>query len=161
MKGSTRIGRSRFLKSTRSTRAFSKRSLISKSGVNYWFRLGYSLAAKSYDGPNVRVDTIGRKVGVDAFGGANPKSANVLWGPDLFDGNVAVNRPEMTMVFTARATTATIFLRAMALDGSGGENRVWFDALCMEARPDLPATTPPPQPSTIFLPFLTVQPDSD
>jgi DNA-binding beta-propeller fold protein YncE len=124
-------------------------------GVNYWFRLGYSLAAKSYGGDNVRVNTIGRKVGVDPFGGTDPHSSNVLWGPDLFDGNAALNRPEMTFVFTARATSATIFLRAMATDGSGGENRVWFDALCMEARPDLPPTTPPsPGSNKTFFPLV-------
>ncbi|MBI3912896.1 MAG: YncE family protein [Chloroflexi bacterium] len=111
-------------------------------GVNYWYRLGYSLAAKSYNGPNVRVNTIGRKIGVDPTGGNDPQSPNVIWGPDLFDGNVAVNRPEMTMVFTARSDHATIFLRAMATDGSSGENRVWFDAVCGEARPDLPPSTP-------------------
>ncbi|MBI5305588.1 MAG: hypothetical protein HY868_25890 [Chloroflexi bacterium] len=107
-------------------------------GTSYWFRLGYSLAAKSYDGPNVRVQTIGRKAGVDPLGGADAKSPNVIWGPDLFDGNAALNRPEMTMVFTARAPAATLFLRAMATDQTAGENRVWFDAVCMEARPDIP-----------------------
>ncbi len=108
----------------------------------YWFRLGYSLAAKSYSGPNVRVDSIGRKVGVDPFGGTDPKSPNVIWGPDLFDGNAALNRPEMIMIFAARSPNATIFLRAMARDGSSGENRVWFDAVCMEARPEMPTATP-------------------
>ena len=108
-------------------------------GTSYMFRLGYSLAAKSINGPNVRVQTIGRKVGVDPTGGTDPKSANVIWGPDLFDGNVAVNRSEMQMIFAARANSATIFLRAMATDGSGGENRVWFDAVCMEARPEIPS----------------------
>ena len=122
-----------------------------KPGTYYMFRLGYSLAAKCYDGPNVRVNTIGRKVSVDSFGGADPKSSNVLWGPDLFDGNAAVNRPEMQMILAARSERATIFLRAMATDGAGGENRVWFDAVCMEPRPEIPSypispPTPPPTP---------------
>ena len=120
-------------------------------GTFYMFRLGYSLAAKSYDGPNVRVQTIGRKLGVDPFGGTDPRSPKVIWGPDLFDGKAAVNRPEMHMIFAARATSATIFLRAMATDGSGGENRVWFDAVCMEARPEIsavefPVAQPPAPP---------------
>lgn len=103
----------------------------------YLVRLGYSLAAKSINGPNVRVNTIGRKIGVDATGGGDAKSPNVNWGPDLFDGKVAVNRPEMQMVFVAKSDKATIFLRATAAEGGNGENRVWFDAVCMEARPDL------------------------
>jgi len=79
----------------------------------------------------------------------DPKSRNVLWGPDLFDGKVALNRPEIQMIFAARSDCATIFLRAMATDGSGGENRVWFDATCMEPRLEIPpypiaAPMPPP-----------------
>lgn len=107
----------------------------------YMFRLGYSLAAKSINGPNVRVQTIGRKIGVDVTGGKDPKSPNVIWGPDLFDGKAALNRPEMQMVFVAQSNKATIFLRAMVKQGPPndppGENRVWFDAICMEPRPDI------------------------
>ncbi len=117
-------------------------------GVYYWFRLGYSLAAKSYSGPNVRVSSIGRKVGVDPFGGTDPQSSNVIWGPDLFDGNAALNRPEMTMTFAARSDKATLFLRAMARDGSSGENRVWMDAVCMEAKRDMATATPAAPPPT-------------
>ena len=127
-------------------------------GVYYWFRLGYSLAAKSFSGPNVRVATIGRKVGVDPFGGTDPKSPNVIWGPDLFDGNAALNRPEMEMVFAARANTATIFLRAMARDGSSGENRVWLDAVCMEARSDMATATPLAATATPIPPTPTTRP---
>lgn len=111
-------------------------------GVYYWIRLGYSLAAKSYSGPNVRVDSIGRKIGVDPNGGTDPKSPNVMWGPDLFDGNAALNAREMILLFPARSDRVTVFLRAMARDGSNGENRVWLDAVCMEARPDMPTATP-------------------
>ncbi len=119
-------------------------------GMVYMFRVGYSLAAKCISGPNVRVQTIGRKVGVDPTGGCDPKSPNILWNPDLFDGKRALNCPEMQMVFVAQAKDATLFLRAMAKDGSNGENRVWFDAVCMEPRPDIPAASvpqPTPQPA--------------
>lgn len=124
----------------------------------YGFRLGYSLAAKSYSGPNVRVSTIGRKVGVDPFGGTDPKSPNVIWGPDLFDGNAALNRPEMQLVFAARSANATIFLRAIARDGSSGENRVWLDAVCMQAQTDMGLATPPPPTPTSVAPTATVPP---
>jgi len=114
-------------------------------GAWYLFRLGYALAAKYYGGPNVRVDSIGRQIGVDPTGGADVTSANVIWGAELFNGNAALNLPEMQMLFAARADRATIFLRAKARDGAGGENRVWFDAVCMEARPEIPpATLTPP-----------------
>lgn len=135
-------------------------------GVYYGFRLGYSLAAKSFSGPNVRVSSIGRKVGVDPFGGTDPKSPNVIWGPDLFDGNAALNRPEMQLIFAARSPNATIFLRAIARDGSGGENRVWLDAVCMQAQSDMPTATPaaptatpvPPTPTTRATVKVAIQP---
>jgi YVTN family beta-propeller protein len=132
-------------------------------GTNYWMRWGYSLAAKSYGGPNIRVNTIGRQFGVNPYGGTDPHSAQIIWGPILWNGAVAVNRPEMTIVFTARATSATIFLRAIASVNDGGENRVWIDALCMEPRPDLPTSPPPPTPpitpstpvpSTNYIPYV-------
>ncbi len=128
--------------------------------VYYWFRLGYSLAAKSYGGPNVRVDTIGRKVGVDPFGGTDPRSPNVIWGPDYFDGIAALNIPDMKLTFAARSPNATIFLRAIARDGSGGENRVWFDAVCMESLPDMATATPPPPTATTIPPTGTVRPSA-
>jgi hypothetical protein len=111
-------------------------------GTFYGFRLGYSLAAKSYSGPNVRVDSIGRKVGADPFGGTDPKSPNVVWGPDYFDGQGALNRPEMQLVFAARSPNVTIFLRGMARDDAEGENRIWLDAVCMQAQNDMPTATP-------------------
>jgi hypothetical protein len=128
--------------------------------VYYSFRLGYSLAAKSYSGPNVRVDTIGRKVGVDPFGGTDPRSPNILWGRDYFDGLAALNIPDMSMIFAARSPNATIFLRAMARDGSGGENKVWFDAVCMEAKPEMGIATSPPPTATTIPPTGTVRPSA-
>lgn len=122
-----------------------------KPGMSYMVRWGYSLAAKSYDGPNVRVQTIGRKLGVDPTGGRDPHAPTVLWGPDIFDGKPALNLPQMQMIFVAVSPNATIFCRAMATDGSGGENRCWIDAICMEARPEIPVvplSTLPAQPAT-------------
>lgn len=111
-------------------------------GSYYWFRLGWAPAAKSTSGPNDPSDSVGVKVGVDPFGGTDPTSTNLIWGADLFGDNKALNRPQLTMVFAARASSSTIFLRGIAKDGSSGENRVWFDAVCMEARPELGTATP-------------------
>ncbi|MDE3088871.1 MAG: hypothetical protein KGJ80_05760 [Chloroflexota bacterium] len=135
-----------------------------QSGNYYWFRLGWAPAAKSFDGPNVESLSVGRKVGVDPFGGTDPKSPNVIWGPDYFGDTKGLNRLELIMVFAARAPSSTIFLRAMARDNSGGENRVWFNAVCMEARPELgiapplaPTATPAPPtaPATATRPVAT------
>lgn len=127
-------------------------------GTNYWYRLGYALAAQSNGGPNYRVNTIGRQVGVDPWGGTDVHSTRIQWGVVFWDGNPAVNIPALTMVFTARATTATIYFRAIATDGSGPENRVWFDAACGEPRNDLPASTlvpgPVPSGTRSFFPLM-------
>lgn len=117
-------------------------------GVTYMFRLCYSLAAKSISGPNVRVDSIGRQVGVDPFGGTDPKSPSIIWGPILWDGKAALHCPEMNMFFAAQTSKATIYLRANATDDSEGENRVWFDQVCMEARPEVAKVTVSGQPTS-------------
>ena len=118
----------------------------------YWFRLGWAPAAKSYSGPNVDSNAVGRKVGVDPFGGTDPKSPNVIWGPDFFGDTKGLNRNQLILFFPARASSVTIFMRALATDGSNGENRVWFNAPCMEARPDVPPAAPLQPTATITPP---------
>jgi hypothetical protein len=127
-------------------------------GSYYWFRLGWAPAAKSFNGPNDPSSSVGVKVGVDPYGGTDPTSPNVIWGADLFGDNKALNRPQLTMIFAAQASSATIFLRAMARDGSGGENRVWFNAVCMEARPEMGTATPLAPTATPVPPTSTPRP---
>lgn len=110
----------------------------------YWFRLGWAPAAKSFGGANDPSSNVGVRVGVDPFGGTDPKAASVAWGPGLFNDNKGLNRIQLTLFFPAAASNVTIFMRAIATDGSGGENRVWFNAPCMEARPDVAPATPVP-----------------
>jgi hypothetical protein len=119
-------------------------------GSYYWVRWGWSVGAKSggsYSVDNTSVDSIINKVGADPYGGADAKSPNVVWGPDLLPHKGALNAIEMVLVFPARADHVTIFLRGIAKEGGNGENRVWIDAICMEARPELgnaPAASLPP-----------------
>ncbi len=142
-----------------STNAFDAGILQTVQGLQpgsyYWFRLGWAPAAKSFSGPNDPSDSVGVKVGVDPFGGTDPQSPNIIWGADLFGDNKALNRPQLTMVYPARTSSSTIFLRAMARDGSGGENRVWFNAVCMEARPELGTAAPLPPTATPVPPTAT------
>ena len=118
-------------------------------GNYYWFRLGWAPAAKYSGGGNDGVSSVGVRVGVDPFGGTDSKSPNVAWGPGLFGDNKALNRIQLTLLFPASAPNVTIFMRAIATDGSNGENRVWFNAPCMEARPEIPPATPAPPTATI------------
>ncbi len=124
----------------------------------YWFRLGWAPAAKSSSGPNEPSNSVGVQVGFDPFGGRDPNSPNVTWGTAWFNDNKGLNRPQATLVFPARATSVTMFLRAIAKDGSGGENRVWFNAVCMEARPEIPAAAPLAPTATPLPPTATAKP---
>ncbi|MEW5717087.1 MAG: hypothetical protein AB1817_00510, partial [Chloroflexota bacterium] len=111
--------------------------------VYYWFRVGYFVAAKSVDGPNVDTETIIRQVGVDPTGGTDPNSKNVIWNQPLGPyKRVALNHPNMILLFPARSDRATFYIRAIASDATGGENRVWIDAICMEPRLEMPTAVP-------------------
>jgi hypothetical protein len=112
-------------------------------GVYYWFRVGYFVAAKSIDGPNIDTDTIIRQVGVDPTGGTDPTSPNVIWGEPLGPyKRVALNHLNMILLFPARSDRATFYIRAIARDDTAGENRIWIDAICMEPRLDLATAMP-------------------
>lgn len=127
-----------------------------QSGTYYWVRWGYVVGAKSggsYPVDNTSVDTIITKIGADPYGGTDSKSQSVIWGPDLLPHKNRMNPLETILLFPARADHVTVFLRGIAKEGGNGENRVWIDALCMEARADLgtapsaplpPTATPPP-----------------
>lgn len=124
--------------------------------VYYRFRIGYSHARLDPGNTKNEVHpSMGRQVGVDPFGGTDPKSPNVLWGPALFNSSAGMNPPDLTMTFAARADKATMFFRGI-FTGASGRAKVWFDVACMEPVPDMPtatavpatATPPPPAPPT-------------
>lgn len=122
--------------------------------VFYRFRIGYSHARLDPGNAKNEVHpSMGRQVGVDPFGGTDPKSPNVIWGPTLFNSDRGMNPNELTMAFAARADKATMFFRGI-FTGAGGRAKVWFDVACMEPATDLPTATSapptatPPPPST-------------
>jgi len=124
--------------------------------VYYRFRIGYSHARLDPGNAKNEVHpSMGRQVGVDPFGGTDPKSPNVMWGPALFNSTAGMNPPDLTMTFAARADKATMFFRGI-FTGASGRAKVWFDVACMEPLPDMPtatavpatATPPPPAPPT-------------
>lgn len=112
--------------------------------VYYRFRIGYSHARLDPGNAKNEVHpSMGRQVGVDPFGGTDPKSPNVIWGPALFNSTAGMNPPELTMTFAARADKATMFFRGI-FTGASGRAKVWFDVACMEAVPDMPTATAVP-----------------
>jgi hypothetical protein len=122
-------------------------------GVYYWVRLGWAPAARTSGTDNVESQSVGRQVGMDPYGGTDPKSPNVVWGPSFFGDIKGLNRIQDIVLIPARADHVTVYLRAIAKDAAGGgnESRVWLDALCMEPRSDLATATPaaPPTPTGV------------
>ncbi len=101
-------------------------------GRTYRVSLGYALAAHDPGtGQNTRTNLIGRELGIDFTGGIDPRASTVQWNPVVFNGQVAVNIPELSFAFAAQTDRLTIFLRSINTDTSG-RNKVWFDAVCME-----------------------------
>jgi hypothetical protein len=57
-----------------------------------------------------RVGGIGRKLGIDPFGGTDPRSPNIIWGPENTRNDCKIcGNQEVTA--TAQADTITLFLR--------------------------------------------------
>jgi hypothetical protein len=122
----------------------------------YWFRLGWAPGGVGVT--NDPSSSITLRVGADPFGGTDPKSSNVIWSSGITNDNKGLNRLGMILLFPARATSITIFLRGTATSASGEENRVWLDAACLEARPDLPAAAPIVPTATTVPPTATTRP---
>lgn len=53
---------------------------------------------------------IGRRVGIDPFGGTDPRSSNIVWGPDVWRNDCKICNVEQATA-TAQADTITVFLR--------------------------------------------------
>jgi hypothetical protein len=114
----------------------------------YRFRIGYSHARLDPGNAKNEVHpSMGRQVGVDPFGGTDPKSPNVIWGPALFNSDAGMNPPALTMTFAARGDKTTMYFRGI-FTGAAGRAKVWFDVACMEAVPDMPTATTVPATAT-------------
>lgn len=116
-------------------------------GQYYHFWWGYALAAyDSGTGSNQRGNWIGRQLGVDLTGGTNPLAASVIWGSVFWNGQAALNIPDLSRTFPAQTSQATFFLRAINTD-TRYTNKVWIDSICMEP-------TTGPGPIKVYLPMV-------
>ncbi len=53
---------------------------------------------------------MGRKVGIDPFGGTDPRSPNIVWGEEKWDNDCKICN-EYQVIATAQAESVTVFLR--------------------------------------------------
>lgn len=126
-----------------------------------------------------QVGGIGRKLGIDPFGGTDPESGNIIWGPENTRNDCKIcGNQEVTA--TAQADTITLFLRIddrwrqrAAEKGFSippSKDQFWLDDIGMKqvdgsAAPAAPPPTdtppPPPPPTNTPEPELpTVEPAS-
>lgn len=96
---------------------------------------------------------IGRKVGIDPFGGTEPTSPDIVWSPEVWDELGGVF-PQLRVSAVAQKPVITVFVRAHNPQ-SHGSDKVWFDAVPLTVDPNQPtptATAIPPSPTPTAVP---------
>jgi hypothetical protein len=112
-------------------------------------------ASIAWGAPN-SPSTFGRQLGIDPTGGTDPRSPNVIWGPEHFGEGRILNYPppDVNIDVRARAVgeTMTVFFKVNHPE-STGDNLIFVDAIALypdesapplEAQPAAPPTEPPP-----------------
>ena len=114
-------------------------------GVAYVAAIGWAAYA-SYDDQGRRNSGlfIGRKVGIDPFGGTDPTSSAIVWSPEVWDEEGGIF-PELRVSAMAQSSVVTVFARAHNPQ-SHGNDKVWFDAVSLKVDPTQPTATPTPMP---------------
>lgn len=110
-------------------------------GASYEFSVGWAAMLRDTGGGNnIKVDDqVIRRVGVDPYGGTDPQSPNLRWGPEVGTGSSgrSLNHPDMRITFQAMSNQATVFLRVYNLSTSASD-KVFFDVMCLLPRGDIP-----------------------
>lgn len=119
-------------------------------GAAYEFSVGWAgMLRDTGGGKNIKVDDqIIRRVGVDPYGGTDPTSQNMKWGPEVGTGSSgrSLNHPDMRIQFHAMSNQATVFLRVYNLSSSASD-KVFFDVMCLVPRGDIPTVQIQPSPT--------------
>jgi hypothetical protein len=123
-------------------------------GVAYVAAIGWAPYA-SYDdrGGRNSGQYIGRKIGIDPWGGTDPTSSGIVWSPEVWDELGGVF-PQLRVSAVAQSQTVTVFVRANNPQ-SHGNDKVWFDAVTLMVDPSQPTATPtqvPPSPTATLPP---------
>jgi hypothetical protein len=123
-------------------------------GASYDFSVGWAAMLRDTGGGhNTKVDDVViRRVGVDPYGGTDPTSQNMRWGPEVGTGSSgrSLNNPDMRITFEAMANQVTVFLRVYNLSSSASD-KVFFDVMCMLPRGDIPLAQVQPSPTATSL----------
>lgn len=151
-------------------------------GANYYANIVWLVFDSLVNDASVHqaVGGIGRKIGIDPFGGTDSRSPNVVWSQDNWRNDCKICNIEHVTV-TAQADTVTVFLRIddtwrlraaeKGLPVPPSKDQFWIDDIGLkqvggepvvvqqeqaESPPDTP--TPPPDTPTLPPPTQTVSP---
>src|SRR5581483_417038 len=131
-------------------------------GASYEFSVGWAAMLRDTGGGNNRkIDNVViRRVGVDPYGGTDPTSPNMQWGPEVGTGSSgrSLNNPDMSITFKALANQVTVFLRVWNR-GSAPSDKVFFDVMCMRPRGDIPVEAVAPTATPTL--SITLAPPTD
>jgi hypothetical protein len=122
-------------------------------GAWYEFKVGWARALR--DRHNGRVNqsidnVIMRQVGADPFGGTEPTSPNVIWGPEFWHGSQGLNAPQMRVTFKALSERVTVFVRIRNANDSPSD-KIFLDVMCLLPRTDIPPETLVPTPTATLV----------
>ncbi len=98
-------------------------------GVAYRVTIGW--AASSVPGME-------RKLGIDPFGGTDPLSPNVIWGPSCWD---KTRMPDLSVSAVAQSTKITVFVWVFH-DQTFGADQCFLDYVTLTVDPNQPQPTP-------------------
>jgi hypothetical protein len=94
---------------------------------------------------------LGRKIGIDPYGGTDSRSPNIVWSPEIW-GYDKKQFELLKASAVAQAETITVFLR---VDNhvTHGQDQVFFDAVFLIVDPDQPTVTPTANPTPTDTPL--------
>ncbi len=118
-------------------------------GAWYEFKVGWARALRDrHNGQvNQSIDNvIMRQVGADPFGGTEPTSPDVVWGPEFWHGSQGLNAPQMRVTFKALSERVTVFVRIRNANDSPSD-KIFLDVMCLLPRTDIPPETLVPTPT--------------
>jgi hypothetical protein len=83
---------------------------------------------------------MGRKIGIDPYGGTDPRSPDIVWSPEIWGYYKKQYELILNVSAVAQAETITVFLR---VDNhvTHGQDQVFFDEVFLIVDPDQPTAT--------------------
>lgn len=119
-------------------------------GASYEFIIGMGFMLRDLPNqPNQKIDdVVFRQAGVDPYGGSDPRSPTIQWGPNVGTGSYgrSLNHPDLRVTFKAMSNQVSVFARVHNVDSSPSD-KAFFDVMCLLPRGDIPVEVIEPTPT--------------